>query len=200
MLISVKRIVCAAAFILAVSSASAHANGQRDAVVDKRNNPVRDARGDCVLTKWTEANDMCDKKAAAPQPQPVQEKIAAITKAERTVLFDFNKSELNTEAMNKIDDLLVKVGSAKEVVRGNIVGYADEMGKDEYNRALSNRRAESVKGYLVARGFKNIGVVEVRGLGESGSITHCAANLKRQAKIDCLRQDRRVEIELEMMQ
>jgi OOP family OmpA-OmpF porin len=74
-----------------------------------------------------------------------------------------------------------------------ITGYTDRLGTEEYNLALSKRRAESVKMYLMRKGIdgKRLNIV---GKGEANPIAHC--DQKEQAElIKCLEPNRRVEVE-----
>jgi outer membrane protein OmpA-like peptidoglycan-associated protein len=47
-----------------------------------------------------------------------------------------------------------------------VVGHTDSRGRDAYNQALSERRAASVKDYLVAGGFP-AGQIGTVGMGET---------------------------------
>ncbi|MGL5304211.1 MAG: OmpA family protein, partial [Aeromonas sp.] len=68
---------------------------------------------------------------------------------------------------------------------------------DNYNLALSERRAQSVASYLVSKGLY-ADKVRVEGRGKANSITGsgCASHIKLEL-IACLAPDRRVEIHLE---
>ena len=68
------------------------------------------------------------------------------------VFFDFDKSDLTSEARATLDRQaawLKKYGS----VNVTIEGHCDERGTREYNLALGERRATAVKNYLVAAGI-----------------------------------------------
>lgn len=47
----------------------------------------------------------------------------------------------------------------------DVIGYTDSTGSFEYNQLLSERRAESVSGYLVAQGV-NTSRLAAKGMGE----------------------------------
>jgi outer membrane protein OmpA-like peptidoglycan-associated protein len=73
------------------------------------------------------------------------------------VLFDFDKADIRPAAQNA----LKQVGAIiKEKAKGTvrIEGHTDAKGADSYNQKLSDRRANSVKDWLV----KNEGLKEVR--------------------------------------
>ena len=64
------------------------------------------------------------------------------------VLFDFNKTDVRMDFNDEINALgdFLKNNSSAYVL---LVGYTDSIGPEEYNLALSQRRAESVAGYLI---------------------------------------------------
>ncbi len=121
--------------------------------------------------------------AAAPAPAPVASKVTYAADA----FFDFDKSVLKPEGKAKLDDLAGKVGGINlEVVIA--VGHTDATGPDGYNQALSNRRAESVKAYLVSKGIES-NRVYTEGKGEAQPI---ADNSTREGRA----KNRRVEVEV----
>lgn len=68
-------------------------------------------------------------------------------------LFDFDKSNLKPEGKAKLDELAARL---KEVTLEVIIviGFTDNIGTAAYNKALSLRRAQSVKAYLVSKGIE----------------------------------------------
>jgi len=77
------------------------------------------------------------------------------------------------------------------------VGHTDRIGSDAYNQKLSERRAASVKSYLVSKGVE-ANRVYTEGKGEKQPVTQpgqCAGP-KSPKVIACLQPDRRVDIEL----
>jgi OOP family OmpA-OmpF porin len=101
---------------------------------------------------WTPATAAanCDgwlgaKKAAAP----------AVTQSKITLqadtLYDFDKATLKPEGKATLDKIAKDLGKIKlEVIIA--VGNTDSVGTDAYNMALGQRRAQSVKAYLVSKG------------------------------------------------
>jgi peptidoglycan-associated lipoprotein len=87
---------------------------------------------DCV-------NGFCSGEKQAPLLPPSECKLDA-------VFFDFNESALTTEAtatLARDADCLKKLGRAAQ-----LVGHTDPRGTQEYNLALSERRAQSVRDHL----------------------------------------------------
>ena len=83
---------------------------------------------------------------------------------EERISFEFDQSDLSAaarELMSAKAEILRKVSSLSL----RIEGHADERGSDEYNLALSNRRAATALRFLVSQGIasERLGVV---GYGE----------------------------------
>jgi outer membrane protein OmpA-like peptidoglycan-associated protein len=68
-----------------------------------------------------------------------------------TVYFDFDKYTVSATERAKIDAVAGRV-KATDVI---IAGYTDHFGTAEYNLGLSDRRAQSVREYLVKSGAKD---------------------------------------------
>jgi OmpA-OmpF porin, OOP family len=179
---------------------------------DGRGNTARDSSGDCWRTGyWTPAMATyeCDpellpkpvKTVEAPEPTPAPvpanygepEKISLSADQ----LFDFDKANLKPEGKQALDDLVSKLEGVKydTIV---VIGYADRIGSDAYNRKLSMRRAESVKSYLVNEKSIAADSVFTDGKGEANPVTGdtCKGDKKTKALIACLQPDRRVEVEV----
>lgn len=175
-------------------AAQAQTADTRDVVRDARGAIVVNSFGNCVRTKWDAGSDAC---GAAPVAK--QKLRATIAAEERTVYFQFNKASLTTDAQAKLNTLASTLKSDDQVQQARIVGYADRIGQPAYNEALSKKRAESVRSYLISRGFINTRVAETRWLGESVPATSCPDNLLRSELIECLQKDRRVEVEIDYL-
>lgn len=84
---------------------------------------------------------------------------------QETILFGFNRSTLTPEARRKLDALLAGLGRSERYVL-EVAGYADPSGPQDYNLALSRRRADAVVRYLVSHEVP-LRKIHVVGLGES---------------------------------
>jgi outer membrane protein OmpA-like peptidoglycan-associated protein len=67
------------------------------------------------------------------------------------LLFDTNKAVLKPQAIQQLTEL-GKILAKYEKDRVNIGGFTDSVGKTEYNKELSERRAEAVRSVLVQQG------------------------------------------------
>ena len=90
------------------------------------------------------------------------------------------------------------MNKSSKVTKVAIVGYTDQIGSDSYNNKLSVKRAKAVKAYLDERTRIPADVVGLRGLGKQDPVTTgCNKKKSRKAKIACMAEDRRVEVEFE---
>ncbi len=95
--------------------------------------------------------------AAAPAARPAAPAASAAAATKVTyaadAFFASNNAVLKAAGKAKLDDLVSKVkGINLEVIVA--VGHTDSAGKDASNQALSVRRAEAVKAYLVSKGIE----------------------------------------------
>lgn len=72
----------------------------------------------------------------------------------RTVLFDFDKSDIRPEFQEQIGCHATYL-SKNPGARLTLEGHADERGTREYNLGLGERRANAIRDVLVARGARN---------------------------------------------
>ena len=131
-----------------------------------------------------------------PPPPALAEKVSIPADA----LFDFDKAVLSNSGKAVLDELLGKLKDLNlEAVVA--VGYTDRIGTSAYNLELSQKRAASVKAYLVETGGIEASRVFIEGRGETSPVTadSCKQMGKEQAGnrklVACLAPDRRVDIE-----
>lgn len=80
--------------------------------------------------------------------------------------FDFDKATLKPDMKTALDKLIGTMFSSAGIGELTVVGHTDNMGTDEYNLALSMRRATAVVDYLKANGLKDLDF-DIQGKGES---------------------------------
>lgn len=102
-----------------------------------------------------------------------------------SVLFQSNKSALLPQAQAKLNEVADALLATKER-RLIVEGHTDSQGSDSHNLTLSQQRAESVRSFLISRGY-DAGLIEAKGIGESRPI---ADNSSPEGRAN----NRRVEI------
>ena len=122
------------------------------------------------------------------QPTPTLERYTLSAKE----LFGFDEATIRGRNA-KLDEIaaVMKRNPAIDSVR--ITGYTDRIGSDSYNIKLSQRRADAVKAYLVARGVEGRRL-QTLGKGKADPVVECH-DKDRAALIRCLEPNRRVEVE-----
>jgi OOP family OmpA-OmpF porin len=81
------------------------------------------------------------------------------------VHFDFDKSTLRPEAKVILNEAAALLQKHERVVV-EVAGHTDSVGTDQYNQGLSERRANSVRDYLVEQGVRASRLTAV-GYGEN---------------------------------
>jgi OOP family OmpA-OmpF porin len=105
------------------------------------------------------------------------------------ILFDFDKSNINDAGQAVINQILADIQSRGGSVNVSATGHADRSGSEEYNMALSLRRADSVRDALISGGVP-ADAITTAGRGESENAVPTADGVKEQA-------NRRVEVILQ---
>jgi OOP family OmpA-OmpF porin len=205
--------------------ASANEINKDGYLIDSSGAVVRSGAGLCWHTSsWTPAMAIaeCDSVAkktapviaeAAPTPVPapvpapapasvVQKKTGFVPYAMETeTLFVYNKSDLSESGKQKLhDDIIVKMQEYPKDEVVVITGYTDRIGSEEYNMKLAQRRADSVKAYMVDQGVDG-SRIETAAKGEADPVVTCdnikgKVNRKNKALIACLQPNRRIVLDL----
>jgi len=102
----------------------------------------------------------------------------------QTVYFDFNKATIKSVSFPLLDDVAQAMKDNPKI-KVEIQGHTDSVGDDNYNLKLSQKRAESVKAYLVKKGIDSARMVP-KGYGENVPIADNRTTAGRD-------QNRRVE-------
>jgi OOP family OmpA-OmpF porin len=115
-------------------------------------------------------------------------------------LFAFNKADLKPTGQTRID------GFARDLEQVNynavqVDGHTDPIGSAEYNQVLSERRADTVRNRLVEQGVPS-DRINAQGFGKTQlKVTEadCAGTKSREALIECLQPNRRVDVTVQGM-
>ncbi len=92
--------------------------------------------------------------------------------------FKFGTAEISGADPIPVLEEVVRIMKEHPEIRVEIQGHTDNIGSDEANMTLSERRAEAVKQYLVNRGI-DAGRLDTRGFGESRPIDSNDTDLGR---------------------
>jgi OOP family OmpA-OmpF porin len=113
------------------------------------------------------------------------------------VLFDFDKAVLKPEGKAAIDSQIVgKLSQIQKLQVVLVTGHTDRLGAEAHNQPLSQRRADSVRDYLVSKGVPR-DKIETIGMGAKQPVPGVQCDQKnRKALIECLAPNRRVEVEV----
>ena len=124
---------------------------------------------------------------AAPPPQPQRRTVSLTLGADAS--FDTGKADLKPEGRAKLDDVATKLNQpGVQIESMTITGHTDNVGSAPANQRLSERRAEAVKAYLVAKGVDG-SKIKTSGRGLTQPV---ADNKTPQGRA----QNRRVELEV----
>jgi OmpA-OmpF porin, OOP family len=120
-------------------------------------------------------------ESAAPPPPPP----APVAPPSFMVFFDWDRANLSAQALNTIKQA-AGAYKTKGNARVTATGHTDTSGSEQYNMALSLRRANAVKDALVREGVPAT-AISVVGRGEQGLLVQTGPNVREP-------QNRRVEI------
>lgn len=163
------------------------------APVDSDNDGVVDNVDQCI----GEVEDGLGELPTDGCPQPVQ--VASATnevlppppvKIDLPVIrFAFDSASLGRRATAELDKLASQLQEAPQLARVIIEGHTDAIGSDDYNVALSQRRASAVLRYLTKQGVpSNLLQIEARGeakpIETNGSAEGRAANRRVRFRLE----------------
>lgn len=162
---------------------------------------LTDGFGNCVRSGTGDKDAHCGEMPKAPEPEPAAEAAPVeapvpepavpqtITKSVSLgagALFDLNKASLKPAGQAELDQLADNLGKLTSVESITIIGHTDSTGAASYNQRLSEKRANSVRDYLIGKGV-DPALMSASGMGETQPI---ADNKTRDGRA----QNRRVEI------
>jgi len=141
---------------------------------------------DSVAAAEAERRRQAEEEAARRAEEAERARLVREARAtlEEMVFFDYDESELRSDAETALR-AKVDILRASPQVRLRIEGHADERGSTEYNMALGNRRAESVRQFLSGFGlaenrFEIVSFGEGRPLQQGSNENAWARNRRAQ--------------------
>ena len=141
---------------------------------DRDGDGVVDRLDNCPDEKGTAANHGCKKKQLV---QITQTSLKILDK----VYFNTNKATIMKRSNRLLDNVAKVIIAHPEIPRIRIEGHTDDKGKDDYNKDLSQRRADRVRLYLIEKGvpddrLESVGYGEEKPVAENTSSKGRAAN------------------------
>lgn len=140
---------------------------------------------------------------AATYPQPLPAPVAAPPEPIRATfsadsLFDFDRETVKAAGRADLEQFAANLrGMDYNVV--TVTGHTDRLGSHAYNMALSQRRADAVKSFLVESGGIPAEKINANGVNGANPVTRpgdCVGTRATPELIACLQPDRRVEVEV----
>ena len=149
--------------------------------------PWPDTDGDSVLDK----DDMCPAVAGTVAnngcPEVTEEVQKQLNDYARTILFDTGKASIKAESTSVMVDI-IQILNEYPNAKFTVEGHTDSVGSKKLNQSLSEKRANSVRDFLIEKGISGSRLTAI-GYGEEKPI---ATNRTRSGR----KQNRRVEINL----
>ncbi len=132
----------------------------------------------CPTVKGTLQNKGC--------PEMAREDILRITVIASKIYFETNSAKLKLISNTQLDDLAA-ILKKYEGVNLTIEGHTDNVGNDDYNMQLSQKRTESVKEYLIMKGISAsrltaVGYGETRPIADNKTTAGKAKNRRVELK------------------
>ena len=140
--------------------------------------------------------------APAPAPRPAAPAAAAPKRCDGTVvlasdqLFAFGKATLTNAAKARLDkDVIGRISTCGNLETVVVEGHTDRLGSQQFNQKLSEKRADSVKSYLVGKGVAKAKIATI-GMGKTAPAKFCPDSKNRKELIACLAPNRRVAVSI----
>jgi OOP family OmpA-OmpF porin len=161
--------------------------------IDSDHDGVCDGLDQCPNSARGASVDRVGCEIAEVVPREVQERETELLNTGMLrisdINFDFDKSTIRPDSYHTLD-IVGQVLTKWPGLRIEIDGHTDSRGSDAYNRALSHRRAESVRAYLLAH-FPQFTPAQLtaKGFGESEPLVpndsdeHRATNRRVEFKV-----------------
>jgi outer membrane protein OmpA-like peptidoglycan-associated protein len=112
------------------------------------------------------------------------------------MLFGFNEAAIKPSKLWRLNRLIDSIRMVKTLEGIVLVGHTDRLRSDghpERNQLLSEKRAETIKQYLIAKGIPGDSI-HASGAGSSQPVVQCSSKMNKAKQIVCLQPNRRVEI------
>lgn len=158
-------------------SQTAQARAEADAAREETDSARKETKGALETAARAQAEADRVRKQAETEVNRLEQALGQIAETRRTALglvmnlgsdhlkFDFDKAEIrpqDRELLSRIAGILL---TSKDYTV-SVNGYTDDVGTEEYNQKLSERRAQAVRDYFVKAGLSP-DILSVTGHGKS---------------------------------
>jgi OOP family OmpA-OmpF porin len=147
-----------------------------------------DSDGDSIPDNVDRCPNAAGTRANSGCPEMKIEDVKKITQIASKIFFETNSDVLKVASTVQLDELAQILQRYPEA-NLTIEGHTDDVGEDEYNLTLSQKRTESVKTYLMSKGiFESrltaIGYGETRPIDDNKTSTGRAKNRRVELKTE----------------
>jgi len=138
---------------------------------EKRSAEAAAAEAAVNLAAAQQARIDAEKRAADAQDQLAalamvkEESRGLVITLSGSVVFASNQTSILPAAQSRLNQVSEAIMSTDKHRNLTVEGHTDSIGSDAYNMQLSQRRADSVRSYLISRGY-SADMIEARGIGE----------------------------------
>ncbi len=129
---------------------------------------IPDDQDKCPDEKET-INGVDDDDGCPDEGEPHVEVTSEKVTIDTRIQFDFDSARIKPESFSILDQVALTLKANAQLKKIRVEGHTDERGSNAYNQDLSQRRAESVMRYLVAKGVSQARL-EAIGYGEERPI------------------------------
>jgi OOP family OmpA-OmpF porin len=125
-----------------------------------------------TTTAWVNPYGECWQGADGESLPPCNEAFVPHTPLVMRLLFELDKYRLenirNPEELTKLDDLIKEFLATPREEVVTIVGHTDKLGTWEHNLVLSENRADTIKNYMINKGYPERAIRSVKGVAWEG--------------------------------
>lgn len=130
---------------------------------------IADAKG--TAEKAVEIGSQAMTTAQSAEKMAKGKILWTVTLSDDRVKFSFDQDAIPSEAARDLDDLASKVKGMDKAVYLEIEGHTDNIGGDQYNLQLGEKRAKAVMTYLNEKGGIPLHAMSVISYGKSKPVT-----------------------------
>lgn len=156
--------------------------------LDTDKDGLADSEDDCPTVFGPKSNKGCPVKEPEKKKEITAEQVIVQKINVTPVHFVSDKTYLTDYSKSNVDKLLKTLNSDKEL-KVNIFGYTDNVGPDDYNIKLSEKRVETVIEYLISKGISEDRIIHQQAFGKAKPV---ATNDTEEGRL----RNRRVEFEI----